>query len=65
MKSIRMLVIRVAAVAAWLAGGAGSFAAETLDRGMFALPRGDGSVYLGWRFLASDPAGRLIGTRGR
>jgi hypothetical protein len=30
-------------------------AAERLDRGVLALPREDGSVYLGWRLLASDP----------
>jgi rhamnogalacturonan endolyase len=30
-------------------------AVEKLDRGLMALPRGDGSIYLGWRLLASDP----------
>ncbi|MCL4789376.1 MAG: hypothetical protein KJ070_21745, partial [Verrucomicrobia bacterium] len=30
-------------------------AAERLDRGVVALPRPDGSVYVGWRLLASDP----------
>ncbi len=29
---------------------------ERLDRGLVALPRGGGKVYLGWRLLASDPA---------
>ncbi len=29
--------------------------AERLDRGVVALPRPDGSVYVGWRLLASDP----------
>jgi rhamnogalacturonan endolyase len=31
-------------------------AAERLDRGVVALPRPDGSVYVGWRLLASDAA---------
>ena len=30
-------------------------AAENLDRGLVALPRSDGQVYLGWRLLVSDP----------
>jgi rhamnogalacturonan endolyase len=30
-------------------------AAEQLDRGVIALPQGDGKVYVGWRLLASDP----------
>lgn len=50
----------VMGAAMWLAAGAAGFAAETLDRGLFALPRSDGSVYLGWRFLVSDPAGRVF-----
>jgi len=29
---------------------------ERLDRGLVALPRGDGRVYLSWRLLAEDPA---------
>lgn len=32
-------------------------AAERLDRGTVAVPLGDGSVYVGWRLLASDPPG--------
>ncbi len=28
---------------------------ERIDRGMLALPMGDGKVYLGWRLLKSDP----------
>ena len=35
-------------------------AAERLDRGMVALRTGETSVYLGWRFLADDPAGRVF-----
>jgi rhamnogalacturonan endolyase len=31
-------------------------AAERLDRGTVALPRPDGSVYVGWRLLLSDPS---------
>ena len=41
-------------------GGARVTAAENLDRGMLALRTSDSSVYLGWRFLASDPAGRVF-----
>lgn len=29
---------------------------ERLDRGLLAMPAGANRVYLGWRFLASDPA---------
>ncbi len=31
--------------------------ADRLDRGLMAMKRADGSVYLGWRFLSNDPAG--------
>ena len=31
-------------------------AAESLDRGLVALPREDDGVYVGWRLLKSDPA---------
>lgn len=31
------------------------WAAEKLDRGIVALPRGEGHVYVGWRFFADDP----------
>ncbi len=30
---------------------------EALDRGLVALKRADGSVYVGWRLFAEDPAG--------
>lgn len=30
-------------------------AAETLDRGLVAFPRGNGEVYLSWRLLETDP----------
>ena len=33
------------------------FAGEHLDRGIVALPRPEGKVYLGWRLLTSDPDG--------
>src|SRR5688572_29140528 len=36
------------------------FAEENLDRGMIALRTSDTSVYLGWRLLANDPAGRVF-----
>ncbi|MBL9212706.1 MAG: hypothetical protein JNL92_19750 [Opitutaceae bacterium] len=38
----------------------GGRAAERLDRGMVAVRTGESSVYLGWRFLADDPAGRVF-----
>ncbi|MHC4629456.1 MAG: rhamnogalacturonan endolyase family protein, partial [Planctomycetota bacterium] len=34
---------------------AGAAGAETLDRGLVALEREDGSVFLSWRLLKSDP----------
>lgn len=37
-----------------------AFAVENLDRGMIALRTSETSVYLGWRFLDSDPAGRVF-----
>lgn len=33
----------------------GAAAAENLDRGLVALPQPDGSVYVGWRLLSTDP----------
>ena len=35
-------------------------AAEKFDRAMLALRTGEKSVYLGWRLLADDPAGRVF-----
>lgn len=35
--------------------GAQERAPERLDRGLVALPRGGGKVYVGWRLLAIDP----------
>ena len=29
--------------------------AEDLDRGLVAMPAGDGQIYLGWRLLSADP----------
>ena len=37
-----------------------TFAAEKFDRAMFALRTSEKSVYLGWRLLADDPAGRVF-----
>ncbi|MBI5768037.1 MAG: silent information regulator protein Sir2 [Verrucomicrobia bacterium] len=42
------------------ATAAASFAAEKFDRAMIALRTSDTSVYLGWRLLADDPAGRVF-----
>ena len=33
---------------------------ETLDRGLVAMKRADGAVYLGWRLLVDDPAGTVF-----
>jgi rhamnogalacturonan endolyase len=44
------------ALAILLALAAAATAAEPLDRGLVAMRGEDGSVYLGWRLLASDPA---------
>jgi len=38
-----------------VAGFAQTRVAESLDRGLVALPAGGDRVYLGWRLLASDP----------
>lgn len=35
-------------------------ALEKIDRGMVALRTSESSVYLGWRLLADDPAGRVF-----
>ncbi|MBL9199252.1 MAG: hypothetical protein JNL39_02045 [Opitutaceae bacterium] len=45
----------LSSVAASLAAGA-----EKLDRSLFALRTTEKSVYLGWRLLADDPAGRVF-----
>ena len=37
-------------------GFAGTRVRESLDRGLVAVPTGDGAVYLGWRLLDCDPA---------
>jgi hypothetical protein len=31
------------------------FRAEHLDRGVVALPAGEGRIYVGWRLLKGDP----------
>ena len=38
------------------AGYADTRVEEPMGRGVVALPRADGSVYVGWRLLKSDPA---------
>ncbi len=43
-----------------LALGAVLGAAEKTDRALIALRTGEDSVYLGWRLLAEDPAGRVF-----
>jgi rhamnogalacturonan endolyase len=55
------MIIRKSLPIRWLAacvcfGGLAAPAAENLDRGVVAIGRSDGSVYIGWRLLISDPA---------
>src|SRR5262245_7481024 len=49
-------------VIVWLSTAvpSGVLAVEKLDRGMVALRTSESSVYLGWWFLDSDPAGRVF-----
>ena len=47
--------ITIAAVSIVLAGTVAVGGAEKLDRGLVALPRQDGSVFLSWRLLEEDP----------
>ncbi len=56
MKALRWLVL----VAVMSSGNVIGFSAEKLDRGMVALRTSDSSVYLGWRLLSDDPAGRVF-----
>jgi len=56
MKALRWLVL----VAVMSSGNAIGFSAEKLDRGMVALRTSETAVYLGWRLLADDPAGRVF-----
>ena len=53
----RGLRLATGALAVLLTLTAATAAAERLDRGLVAMRRADGSVYVGWRLLASDPAG--------
>ena len=45
----------VAAILLLLSSAAWGQVAEKLDRGLVAVPRADGSHYVGWRLLESDP----------
>ncbi len=60
MHSLRSLVSRVGLVCALTLTASASFSAEKFDRTMIALRTSDTSVYLGWRLLADDPAGRVF-----
>jgi len=53
-RTIRALLVMMAVAACFGAGR--SLAEEKLDRGVVAIARADGSVYVGWRMLKSDPA---------
>ncbi len=51
----RRVAIILAAVSTVLACALVSVGAEKLDRGLIALQRDDGSVFLSWRLLRDDP----------
>jgi rhamnogalacturonan endolyase len=51
----RRMAIIVVAVATVLAGALVSAGAEKLERGLIALQRDDGSVFLSWRLFQDDP----------
>src|SRR4051794_10959301 len=53
MKKLLLVAVAFAAVSAM-------HAVEKFDRGMIALRTSQDSVYLGWRLLADDPAGRVF-----
>jgi rhamnogalacturonan endolyase len=50
----RLSLIRTVCLVAILALSVGASGAEKLDRGLVALERKDGSVFLSWRLLADD-----------
>ena len=56
----RSLVALALLAVVLLAHAAPARAAEKFDRAMLALRTGEKSVYLGWRLLADDPAGRVF-----
>ena len=60
MNSIRWLVSWATVGAVVVSSAVTGFAAEKIDRGMIALRTSESTVYLGWRLLASDPAGRVF-----
>jgi rhamnogalacturonan endolyase len=55
MKTRHAAAALVVATSFLLAPALPNHAVERLDRGVVALPQKDGSVYVGWRLLASDP----------
>ena len=55
MQTVSRIVTIVVAAALISASTLPLPAIEHLDRGVVALPQKDGSVYVGWRLLASDP----------
>lgn len=57
MKKVLPTVSRLSAAVLLLTTTLLLCAAEKLDRGLVVLPQKDGSVYIGWRLLASDPKG--------
>ncbi len=59
-RALRHALAGVMLVVAIAGGAPAGLAAEKLDRGMLALRTSDTSVYLGWRLLADDPAGRVF-----
>lgn len=60
LRSLVRLAIPIAIAALIVGSGAAGLAAEKFDRAMIALRTSEKSVYLGWRLLADDPAGRVF-----
>jgi rhamnogalacturonan endolyase len=59
MKLLRSLLLPVV-LAVPVSSGAAPVEMERVDRGMIAVRTSEDSVYLGWRILAGDPAGRVF-----
>jgi hypothetical protein len=56
-RSTALVIVAAALLAAFATS---AHAAEKFDRAMIALRTSEKSVYLGWRLLADDPAGRVF-----
>jgi len=51
----RFWIVWIIVFSCFFSFAAGVSGAEKLDRGLVAIERGDGSVFLSWRLLDSDP----------